>query len=110
MFIADHKPYLAPDSLDDLKGPYEGIFILPHSVCWRNEEVRTFDETVDVEHRCASRDLISEGTDEQRRDFIDKELLIQDFPHFYLPEKIGHAKTAHNPFGVLHIKCCFTVM
>ncbi|MBN9645119.1 hypothetical protein ACFSSC_09030 [Corynebacterium mendelii] len=87
MLYRDHKPYFAPDSLDDLTGPAQGIFILPHSVRWQNEKVRTFDVTVDVERRCAYRDLISEGTDEQQCEFINKELLIQDFPHIFLAER-----------------------
>ncbi|MBI8999743.1 hypothetical protein M0E87_02740 [Corynebacterium sp. CCM 9185] len=88
VFIGDHKPYVAPDSLDELRGPSEGIFVLPHSVRWLNEKARTTDVTNKIRRRCAYRDLLAEGTYEQQCEFINRDLLIRDFPHLPLPRRV----------------------
>ncbi|MCX7537852.1 hypothetical protein OS123_04745 [Corynebacterium sp. P5875] len=85
VFIGDHKPYVASDSLDELHGPSEGIFVLPHSVRWLNEKARTTDVTNKIRRRCAYRDLLAEGTYEQQCEFINRDLLIRDFRTFRSP-------------------------
>ena len=75
----DVKPYDAPASLDELRGPYDGPIDLPHSVRWQADR---FD--VDVSNlgwrRMAYQALLAEGTADQQRRLMNRDRLIEAWP------------------------------
>ena len=75
----DVKPYDAPASLDELRGPYDGPIDLPHSVRWQADRLG-----VDVSNlgwrRMAYQALLAEGTADQQRRLMNRDRLIEAWP------------------------------
>lgn len=75
----DVKPYDAPASLDELRGPYDGPIDLPHSVRWQADRLG-----VDVSNlgwrRMAYQALLAEGTASEQRRLMNRDRLIETWP------------------------------
>ncbi|WP_103063546.1 transcriptional regulator [Actinomyces qiguomingii] len=75
----DVKPYDAPASLDELRGPYEGPIDLPHSVRWQADRLG-----VDVSNpgwrRMAYQALLAEGTVTEQVRLMNRDRLIETWP------------------------------
>ena len=77
--FCDIKPYDAPVSLDELRGPYDGPIDLPHAVRWQAER---FDINVSVPgwRRMAYQALVAEGTADEQRRLMNRARLIETWP------------------------------
>lgn len=75
----DVKPYDAPTSLDELRGPYDGPIDLPHSVRWQADRFG-----VDVSNlgwcRMAYQALLAEGTADEQCRLMNRDRLIEVWP------------------------------
>lgn len=75
----DVKPYDAPMSLDELRGPYDGLIDLPHWVRWQADRLG-----VDVSNpgwrRMAYQALLAEGTADQQRRLMNRDRLVEAWP------------------------------
>ena len=77
--FCDIKPYDAPVSLDELRGPYDGPIDLPHAVRWQADR---FDVNVSVPgwRRMAYQALVAEGTADEQRRLMNRARLIETWP------------------------------
>ncbi|MBE6477727.1 MAG: transcriptional regulator [Propionibacteriaceae bacterium] len=77
--LRDTKPYEAPDSLDELRGPHDGTIDLPHAVRWQPDRF-----AVNVNEpgwrRMAYQALLAEGTAEEQRRLVNRTRLIETWP------------------------------
>ncbi|MDO5094405.1 MAG: transcriptional regulator [Propionibacteriaceae bacterium] len=75
----DVKPYDAPVSLDELRGPHARLIDLPHSVRWQADRLG-----VDVSHRgwcrMAYQALLAEGTADEQCRLMNRDRLIEMWP------------------------------
>lgn len=82
----DLKPYEVVDSLDDLKGPFHEPIRLPIWVRWID------DGDIDVTElggaRLAYQALLAEGTTEIQAQLINKDRLLQVWPHLILDSRV----------------------
>jgi hypothetical protein len=84
---ADIRPYVTPDSLDELSGPTTGVIELPISLDW--SERRTYDLSVESDRRLMYERVIREAmsADTLRR-YLDRVLLTSIWPTMYLPRRV----------------------
>ena len=85
----DIKPYEAPVSLDELRGPYDGPIDLPHAVRWQADRlgVDVLDESW---RRMAYQALLAEGLAEEQRRFINRDRLIETWPLLNMDQRVRH--------------------
>lgn len=84
MRFADNKPYAVPASLDDLQGPNSGTLELPKSVFWApggNRVSLSSEGSVKLVYQA----VIAEGTVEEQKRFLNKDLLVAVWPHLSVP-------------------------
>lgn len=84
---AEGIDYPEPDSLDELQGPAEGTIELPHNLYWQPGG-SVFDVSDYAQRRAAYRAVLNEGTLEDYKTYINKELLVRDWPDMNLPRKL----------------------
>ncbi len=82
----DLKPYEVVDSLDDLKGPPQGTIRLPIWVRWIDDG--DIDVTDPGGVRLAYQALLAEGTAEIQAQLINKDRLLQVWPHLSLDSRV----------------------
>ena len=82
--IRSCKPYDAPLSLDDLRGPKTGSIELPIHIFWApgSKSVK-LDERGGVD--LAYRSVIAEGTVEEQKSILNKDILVERWPSLLLP-------------------------
>ena len=82
--IRSGKPYDAPLSLDDLRGPKTGSIELPIHIFWApgSKSVK-LDERGGVD--LAYRSVIAEGTVEDQKSILNKDILVERWPNLLLP-------------------------
>lgn len=82
----DFRPYELPDSLDNLKGPADGSITLPVTIYWAPG-----DGTIPLDTlghiKTAYQAVISEGTAQDQCTYLNKDILINIWPHLQLPTK-----------------------
>ena len=83
----DVKPYEIVDSLDDLQGPAHGEVTLPVDVYWSGLR-DTFDVGVERDRRVVYQAALSNGRREQIIEFVNRELLINDWPRLALDPRV----------------------
>lgn len=75
----DIKPYDAPASLDELRGPHDGPIDLPHAVRWQPDRL-----SVDVSNlgwrRMAYQALLAEGSAAEQTRLMNRDRLIETWP------------------------------
>jgi hypothetical protein len=85
VFYRDIKPYEAPDSLDELRGPKSGLLTLPIDVYWGPTPVVNLDSVGGVV--MAYQATISEGSAADQEKLLNRELLIEIWPRLALPAR-----------------------
>ncbi len=81
----DVVPYQTPRSLDALRGPGEGVIVLPRSVYWGPEASADLDTRSGL-HK-AYRNLIREGTPEVQEALLNLGLLRRVWTEVALPAR-----------------------
>ena len=77
VFFRDTKPYEAPDSLDDLRGPARGVLELPHYVYWGPE--RTVGPDAPSGIRKAYQTVLCEGTANDQALILNRGVLQREW-------------------------------
>ena len=87
VFFRDVKPYEAPASLDDLRGPAGGVVELPHSVLWApgGDEV-DLDQPGGV--GLAYRAVLAEGSVDDQVRLLNRDLLLAAWRDLLLPSRV----------------------
>lgn len=87
VFFRDVKPYEAPESLDELRGPAGGVVELRHSVLWapggRHVDL---DEPGGV--GLAYRAVLSEGTVADQAAVMNRDRLTEVWDELLLPRRV----------------------
>lgn len=87
VFFRDLKPYEAPESLDDLRGPECGVVELSHSVFWAPGGGRIdLDEPGGT--AMAYQALLAEGTVADQVAVLNRERLIAVWSDLMLPRRV----------------------
>lgn len=87
VLYGDVKPYDAPDSLGDLRGPDGGVVTLPPGVLWApGGGVVDLDEPGGTV--LAYQALLQEGTLEQQVRFLHPGRLVRVWPELALPVRV----------------------
>lgn len=83
---ADIRPYLVPDSLDELSGPTDGALVLPVSLDWSQQ--RRYDLGIDKDRRRLYETVIREAMSlDDLRSLLDAGLLVRLWPMLWLPPR-----------------------
>jgi hypothetical protein len=81
---ASRIPYVVPDSLDQLAGPRSGIVELTVSIVWGPQRIFDLDNADDRLYLYQA--VLSEAsTLDQLTQLVNKDLLIELWPHLHLP-------------------------
>ncbi len=92
----DLKPYSTVGSLDELVGPKDGVVALPRSVFWSRPS-GTFDIGSARERAQAYSALLANGRPSQLREFVNRQLLIEDWGKLRLDQRIVDLWIARHP-------------
>jgi len=84
--VHDVKPYDAPASLDDLRGPRDGELVLPHHVHWGPRREVNFSSEGDV--LTAYQATISEGMVVDQVMILNRSLLLELWPELILSARV----------------------
>ena len=84
--VQDVKPYDAPVSLDDLRGPRDGELVLPHHVHWGPRRDVNLSRKGDV--LTAYQATISEGMVVDQVMILNRSLLLELWPELILSAHI----------------------
>ena len=82
----DVKPYDAPASLDDLRGPRDGELVLPHHVHWGPRRDVDLGHAGDV--LTAYQAIISEGMVGDQVTILNRSLLLEFWPELILSARV----------------------
>ncbi|MDR1450448.1 MAG: transcriptional regulator [Propionibacteriaceae bacterium] len=83
----DLKPYDAPASLDELRGPATGMVTLPLRLRWVPGE-RTYDVGETGGARVVYQAVLAEGAVADQRRFLNRERLIGLWPDLNLDQRV----------------------
>ncbi|BDR55224.1 hypothetical protein KIMH_13350 [Bombiscardovia apis] len=83
----DIKPYEAPDSLDDLQGPYVGQIQLQHTVWWVPGD-RIIDLKSVGQRHMAYQALLAEGRVTDQLAGLNAQRLIEDWTELHLDVRV----------------------
>jgi hypothetical protein len=86
VFYRDIKPYEAPGSLSELRGPRVGIMVLPINVYWGPESAVNLDSEGGVVK--AYQATLSEGRVIDQEALLNRDLLIEIWPRLLLPMRV----------------------
>jgi len=86
VFYRDIKPYHAPRSLIDLKGPPCGVLKMPHSLLWNSMDSVDLDIPGGI--AMAYQAILSEGTPEEQERLLNREVLLQYWHDLMLPVRV----------------------
>jgi len=86
VFFRDVKPYYAPQSLKDLKGPSCGVLEMPHSLLWSSMD--SIDLDIPGGIPMAYQAILSEGTSEEQEFLLNKEILLEHWHELMLPLRV----------------------
>lgn len=78
------KPYAVAESLDELRGPVDGVLELPHDLVWSGR--RRFDLSDDYDRTAAYKIVLEEGREEHFRRYLNGGLLRR-YWHEILPAR-----------------------
>jgi hypothetical protein len=81
----DVIPYATPRSLDALRGPAQGVVVLPRSVYWGPDPSANLDTRSGL-HK-AYRNLIREGTTDLQEALLNADILRAVWPELALPAR-----------------------
>ena len=82
----DVKPYDAPASLDDLRGPRDGELVLPHHIHWGPRRDVNLSRKGDV--LTAYQATISEGMVADQASILNRSLLLELWPELILSNRV----------------------
>jgi hypothetical protein len=82
----DVKPYDAPASLEDLRGPNDGEIVLPHHVHWGPRRDVNLSREGDV--LTAYQATISEGTVADQVTILNRSILLELWPELILSARV----------------------
>ena len=81
------RPYVIPDSLDELEGPEHGRIALPARLDWAPERSYLLDDPADA--RLMYERVIREALRvEDLRQFLNRDLLVRLWPVLFLPSRV----------------------
>jgi hypothetical protein len=72
---AETRPYAVAESLEELRGPNEGILELPRELAWSGR--RHFDLRDDDDRAAAYKIVLEEGREERLRRYLNAGLLLR---------------------------------
>lgn len=101
VFIGDIKPYMVPDSLDDLHGPASGVITLPNRIYWQPGS-RDFDVEIPIRCQMAYQPILAEGTLDDIQQWINRDLLITHWQAIFMPQRLR--RMWQDRFPELHAK------
>ena len=81
----DVIPYDTPSSLDSLKGPADGVLILPITVHWGPDATADLSTADGLEK--AYENVVREGTRQQQEKLLNADLLARVWPQLRLPKR-----------------------
>lgn len=81
----DVIPYDTPSSLDSLKGPADGVLILPITVHWGPDATADLSTADGLEK--AYENVVREGTRQQQEELLNADLLARVWPQLRLPKR-----------------------
>jgi hypothetical protein len=93
------RPTYVPDSLDDLRGPVEGVIKLPLLLDWTPSN--SYDLSSPARVRRMYQTVLSEAASEDDvTRFVDRTLLAQLWDSLHLPRRVRYAwELAHPELG-----------
>lgn len=77
-------PYVAPDTLDGLRGPSRGVLTLPIHIHWSPQ--RDFDLGDPGQAAVAYGSIIREADEQEQTELLDRQLLLDLWPDLFLPD------------------------
>ena len=84
---AASRPYVTPETLDELTGPATGVVELPVTLEW--SERRTYDLSVVSDRRLMYERVVREAmTVDALRGYLNRALLVAAWPSMYLPRRV----------------------
>ncbi|ANP26692.1 hypothetical protein DAD186_01330 [Dermabacter vaginalis] len=83
----DVKPFEVADSLEELRGPSEGLLTPPVDVHWSGLRT-TFDVSNERQRRRLYQAVLSNGRQEHLTAFLNRDLLLHDWPTLTLDTRI----------------------
>jgi DNA invertase Pin-like site-specific DNA recombinase len=86
VFFRDTKPYEAPSSLDELRGPAGGMIELPHSVYWGPERTVDLDTAAGI--RKTYQAALREGTAAEQVSLLNRDVLLREWGELALPDRV----------------------
>ena len=86
--FGETKPYFAPESIFDLRGPDCGSVKLPHAVYWGPD--RWFNLTRRSSLRLFYQTVLQEGSIEDINIYLDREILLSIWNELLLPPRVIH--------------------
>ncbi|MFI5835958.1 hypothetical protein ACIA5A_20025 [Micromonospora sp. NPDC051300] len=90
------KPVIVPDSLDDLRGPTQGIVDLPRHLKWSGNS--RYDLAQPGRMRDLYRAVLNEAAStEDLATYVDRDSLIRLWPTIWLPSSVRRAWEARFP-------------
>lgn len=92
----DIKPYEIVDSLDELAGPAEGPVTLPVDVYWSGP-FDTFDVADKDDRVLIYSATLSNGRRHQIAEFVNRDLLIQEWPYLTIDSRVVDLWTGRFP-------------
>ena len=84
--VQDVKPYDAPMSLDDLRGPRDGELVLPHHIHWGPR--RDVNLSCEGDVLTAYQATISEGMVADQMTILNRSLLLELWPELILSARV----------------------
>jgi hypothetical protein len=96
VLYADNRPYVLPDSLDELQGPQSGVIVLPESIAWTGR--RTYDLDNESQVVIAYERILEESqSPRDLQDHISRSILTRVWRRLYLPARLRRAWTQRFP-------------
>lgn len=86
VFFRDHKPYFAPTSLDELRGPVGGVLELPHHVHWGPQRNVDLDSQGGVLKSYEA--ALQEGSVDDQAAIINRDRLLSVWEDLALPDRV----------------------
>ena len=86
VFFRDIKPYDAPDSLSELRGPRSGVVVLPPWIYWGPNPIIDLGSKGDVIK--AYQATTQEGRTDDQVQILNRDLLIEIWPELRMPSRV----------------------
>ncbi|MEU7838175.1 MULTISPECIES: hypothetical protein [unclassified Nonomuraea] len=90
------RPYVMPDTLEELTGPVRGVIVLPHHLGWGPRRSCDLEQTADAQ-LMYMRVIRESATPDDLRRFLNASLLRALWPELVLPPQVRALWTSRFP-------------